>query len=140
MCSIPSILKIGEVNKEKIQANVRGAISKKFPLYCLGFGFDVNFEFLSSMSLENNGVARRIYQESDAALQLQVTTTGTGKNRLHLRSHYTLHIVFSQSSHSDYHTSNYFDFRCTLCISSTYICVLIYAQNYHTSAIFEGPN
>ncbi|XP_067090538.1 inter-alpha-trypsin inhibitor heavy chain H4-like [Osmerus mordax] len=61
----------GEVNREKIQANVRGAISKKFPLYCLGFGFDVNFEFLSSMSLENNGVARRIYQESDAALQLQ---------------------------------------------------------------------
>ncbi|XP_046871165.1 inter-alpha-trypsin inhibitor heavy chain H4-like [Hypomesus transpacificus] len=61
----------GEVNREKIQANVRGAISKKFPLYCLGFGFDVDFKFLSSMSLENNGVARRIYQESDAALQLQ---------------------------------------------------------------------
>lgn len=48
------------------------AIASKFPLYCLGFGFDVNFEFLEKMSLENNGLARRIYDDSDADLQLQV--------------------------------------------------------------------
>ncbi|KAM3878443.1 inter-alpha-trypsin inhibitor heavy chain H3-like [Diretmus argenteus] len=61
----------GETNLGKIHSNVREAIGKKFPLYCLGFGFDVNFEFLEKMSLENNGVARRIYQDSDAELQLK---------------------------------------------------------------------
>lgn len=53
-------------------ANVKEAIGPKFPLYCLGFGYDVNFDFLTKMSLENSGVARRIYEDSDADLQLQV--------------------------------------------------------------------
>ncbi|KAL2091288.1 hypothetical protein ACEWY4_013551 [Coilia grayii] len=61
----------GETNQGTIQSNVRNAIGKKFPLYCLGFGFDVNFEFLQKMAKENSGVARRIYQDSDAALQLK---------------------------------------------------------------------
>ncbi|XP_030586299.1 inter-alpha-trypsin inhibitor heavy chain H3-like [Archocentrus centrarchus] len=61
----------GERNLEKIQSNVREAIAGKFPLYCLGFGFDVNFEFLKKMSLQNDGVARRIYEDSDADLQLK---------------------------------------------------------------------
>ncbi|KTF73128.1 hypothetical protein cypCar_00048219, partial [Cyprinus carpio] len=52
-------------------ANVKEAIGTKFPLYCLGFGYDVNFDFLTKMSLENSGVARRIYEDSDADLQLQ---------------------------------------------------------------------
>uniref|UniRef100_A0AAR2LTN8 Inter-alpha-trypsin inhibitor heavy chain 3 n=1 Tax=Pygocentrus nattereri TaxID=42514 RepID=A0AAR2LTN8_PYGNA len=55
----------------QIQANVKEAIGGKFPLYCLGFGFDVNFDFLNKMALENNGRARRIYEDSDADLQLQ---------------------------------------------------------------------
>uniref|UniRef100_A0A8C1KH89 Inter-alpha-trypsin inhibitor heavy chain 3b n=1 Tax=Cyprinus carpio TaxID=7962 RepID=A0A8C1KH89_CYPCA len=61
----------GETNKDKIMANVKEAIGTKFPLYCLGFGYDVNFDFLTKMSLENGGVARRIYEDSDADLQLQ---------------------------------------------------------------------
>ncbi|KAK7119147.1 hypothetical protein R3I94_021110 [Phoxinus phoxinus] len=61
----------GETNKDRIMANVREAIGPKFPLYCLGFGYDVNFDFLTKMSLENGGVARRIYEDSDADLQLQ---------------------------------------------------------------------
>ncbi|XP_073325266.1 inter-alpha-trypsin inhibitor heavy chain H3-like isoform X3 [Pagrus major] len=61
----------GVTNLEQIQSNVRGAIKGKFPLYCLGFGFDVNFEFLEKMSLQNDGVARRIYEDSDANLQLK---------------------------------------------------------------------
>ncbi|XP_041836771.1 inter-alpha-trypsin inhibitor heavy chain H3-like [Melanotaenia boesemani] len=60
----------GETNIESIQSNVRRAIAGKFPLYCLGFGFDVNFNFLEKMSLQNNGVGRRIYEDSDADLQL----------------------------------------------------------------------
>uniref|UniRef100_A0A3Q2ZLM2 Inter-alpha-trypsin inhibitor heavy chain H3-like n=1 Tax=Kryptolebias marmoratus TaxID=37003 RepID=A0A3Q2ZLM2_KRYMA len=61
----------GVTNFEIIQSNVRRAIAGKFPLYCLGFGFDVKFEFLEKMSLENNGVARRIYEDSDADVQLK---------------------------------------------------------------------
>ncbi|XP_038553519.1 inter-alpha-trypsin inhibitor heavy chain H3-like isoform X2 [Micropterus salmoides] len=61
----------GVTNLETIQSNVRGVIADKFPLYCLGFGFDVNFEFLEKMSLQNNGAARRIYEDSDADLQLK---------------------------------------------------------------------
>lgn len=54
---------------------MKRAIAGKFPLYCLGFGFDVNFEFLESMSLQNNGAARRIYEDADADLQLKVFQT-----------------------------------------------------------------
>ncbi|KAM9443592.1 LOW QUALITY PROTEIN: inter-alpha-trypsin inhibitor heavy chain H3-like [Clarias gariepinus] len=61
----------GETNTGRIQENVKQAIDGKFPLYCLGFGFDVNFDFLEKMALENDGVARRIYEDSDADLQLQ---------------------------------------------------------------------
>ncbi|MEQ2296604.1 hypothetical protein AMECASPLE_026415, partial [Ameca splendens] len=61
----------GVTNLEMIQSNVKQAIADKFPLYCLGFGFDVNFGFLEKMSMQNNGVARRIYQDSDADLQLK---------------------------------------------------------------------
>ncbi|XP_017579990.2 inter-alpha-trypsin inhibitor heavy chain H3-like isoform X1 [Pygocentrus nattereri] len=61
----------GVSDPTQIQANVKEAIGGKFPLYCLGFGFDVNFDFLNKMALENNGRARRIYEDSDADLQLQ---------------------------------------------------------------------
>ncbi|KAM4740159.1 inter-alpha-trypsin inhibitor heavy chain H3-like [Anableps anableps] len=61
----------GEINFERIQSNVREAIAEKFPLYCLGFGSLINFEFLEKLSLQNNGVARRIYEDSDADLQLK---------------------------------------------------------------------
>uniref|UniRef100_A0A673HPK5 Inter-alpha-trypsin inhibitor heavy chain H3-like n=1 Tax=Sinocyclocheilus rhinocerous TaxID=307959 RepID=A0A673HPK5_9TELE len=69
--SILILLTDGDPTSEKIMANVKKAIGTKFPLYCLGFGYDVNFDFLTKMSLENVGVARRIYEDSDADLQLQ---------------------------------------------------------------------
>uniref|UniRef100_A0A8C0XW01 Inter-alpha-trypsin inhibitor heavy chain H3 n=1 Tax=Castor canadensis TaxID=51338 RepID=A0A8C0XW01_CASCN len=61
----------GESRPEKIQENVRNAIQGKFPLYNLGFGNNLNYNFLESMALENHGFARRIYEDSDANLQLQ---------------------------------------------------------------------
>ncbi|XP_008053170.1 inter-alpha-trypsin inhibitor heavy chain H3 [Carlito syrichta] len=62
---------VGVSNPEKIQENVRNAIRGKFPLYNLGFGHNLNYNFLESMALENHGFARRIYEDSDANLQLQ---------------------------------------------------------------------
>nr|XP_058932276.1 inter-alpha-trypsin inhibitor heavy chain H3 [Kogia breviceps] len=62
---------VGESRPEKIQENVRNAIGGKFPLYNLGFGNNLNYNFLERMALENHGLARRIYEDSDANLQLQ---------------------------------------------------------------------
>ncbi len=55
-----------------IQANVRSAIGGKMSLFCLGFGNDVDYSFLDVMSKQNKGLARRIFEGSDATLQLQV--------------------------------------------------------------------
>ncbi|XP_068108914.1 inter-alpha-trypsin inhibitor heavy chain H3-like [Hyperolius riggenbachi] len=61
----------GESRPDKIQENVKNAIGGKYTLYCLGFGSGVDYGFLEKMALENSGIARRIYEDSDAALQLQ---------------------------------------------------------------------
>ncbi|XP_072328852.1 inter-alpha-trypsin inhibitor heavy chain H3-like isoform X2 [Scyliorhinus torazame] len=62
---------VGEKDPAKIQINVKSAIRARYNLYCLGFGFDVDYSFLEKMALDNGGVARLIYDDSDAALQLQ---------------------------------------------------------------------
>uniref|UniRef100_A0A8C8VG92 Inter-alpha-trypsin inhibitor heavy chain 4 n=1 Tax=Pelusios castaneus TaxID=367368 RepID=A0A8C8VG92_9SAUR len=56
---------------EIIQQNVQKALKGKYVLYCLGFGFDVSYKFLEKMALDNGGIARRIYEDSDSDLQLQ---------------------------------------------------------------------
>lgn len=66
----------GESNLEKIQKNVHSAIGGNMPLFCLGFGNDVDYSFLDVMSRENKGLARRIFEGSDATLQLQVEGQG----------------------------------------------------------------
>jgi len=43
---------------------------KSVVLYSLGFGNDVDFEFLQQLSIANGGFARKIYESSDATLQL----------------------------------------------------------------------
>ncbi|XP_059800887.1 inter-alpha-trypsin inhibitor heavy chain H3a [Hypanus sabinus] len=61
----------GESNPSKIQQNVKYAIKDRYNVYALGFGYDVKFSFLEKLALDNNGIARRIYEDSDAPLQLQ---------------------------------------------------------------------
>ncbi|XP_031134097.1 inter-alpha-trypsin inhibitor heavy chain H3 [Sander lucioperca] len=61
----------GEYHLPKIQENIRSAIGEKMSLFCLGFGNDVDYSFLDVMSKQNKGVARRIFEGSDAAVQLQ---------------------------------------------------------------------
>uniref|UniRef100_A0A8C6VBV2 Inter-alpha-trypsin inhibitor heavy chain H3 n=1 Tax=Naja naja TaxID=35670 RepID=A0A8C6VBV2_NAJNA len=56
---------------KQIQENAKNATKGKYPIYNLGFGYDVDYAFLERISTENNGVARRIFDDSDAALQLQ---------------------------------------------------------------------
>uniref|UniRef100_A0A8C5BWZ8 Inter-alpha-trypsin inhibitor heavy chain H3 n=1 Tax=Gadus morhua TaxID=8049 RepID=A0A8C5BWZ8_GADMO len=61
----------GERNLQRIQQNVCKAIGGNMTLFCLGFGDYVDYSFLDVMAKQNNGVARRIYEASDATLQLQ---------------------------------------------------------------------
>ncbi|CAD7685102.1 unnamed protein product [Nyctereutes procyonoides] len=61
----------GVTDRSQILKNVRNTIRGKFPLYNLGFGDNVDFNFLDVMSMENNGRAQRIYEDHDAAQQLQ---------------------------------------------------------------------
>ncbi|CAK6984627.1 inter-alpha-trypsin inhibitor heavy chain H3-like [Scomber scombrus] len=61
----------GESRIPKIQENVREAIGGNMSLFCLGFGNSVDYVFLDVMSKQNKGLARRIYEASDATLQLQ---------------------------------------------------------------------
>ncbi|XP_006196604.3 inter-alpha-trypsin inhibitor heavy chain H4 [Vicugna pacos] len=62
---------VGETNPSRIQKNVQEAIDGQYSLFCLGFGFDVSYAFLEKLALDNGGLARRIYEDSDSALQLQ---------------------------------------------------------------------
>lgn len=52
--------------REKIQE--KNGIS--CPIFCLGFGNDVDMDFLSALSLENYAVAKKIYVDSDASEQI----------------------------------------------------------------------
>uniref|UniRef100_A0A8C4ZVV9 Inter-alpha-trypsin inhibitor heavy chain H3 n=1 Tax=Gadus morhua TaxID=8049 RepID=A0A8C4ZVV9_GADMO len=65
------ILLTDGINLQRIQQNVCKAIGGNMTLFCLGFGDDVDYSFLDVMAKQNNGVARRIYEASDATLQLQ---------------------------------------------------------------------
>jgi uncharacterized protein YegL len=60
----------GVTNTETIRENVRNANTADVAIFCLGFGFDVDFEFLKAMALENYGHAQRIYQDEDASEQI----------------------------------------------------------------------
>uniref|UniRef100_A0A3P9BYI0 Inter-alpha-trypsin inhibitor heavy chain H3 n=1 Tax=Maylandia zebra TaxID=106582 RepID=A0A3P9BYI0_9CICH len=53
------------------QQNVFSAIGGIMSLFCLGFGNDVDYSFLDVMCRQNKGVARRIFEGSDAAIQLK---------------------------------------------------------------------
>ncbi|KAM6979733.1 inter-alpha-trypsin inhibitor heavy chain H3a [Aplochiton taeniatus] len=61
----------GETNLPTIQENVRRAIDGNMSLFCLGFGNDVQFSFLDVLARQNQGLARKIFEGSDATIQLQ---------------------------------------------------------------------
>ncbi|KAM9362203.1 LOW QUALITY PROTEIN: inter-alpha-trypsin inhibitor heavy chain H3-like [Symphorus nematophorus] len=61
----------GVSNLQEIQKNVRSAIRGEMSMFCLGFGNDVDYSFLDVLCRQNKGLARRIFEGSDATLQLQ---------------------------------------------------------------------
>ena len=61
----------GIINRDRILSNVRQTNSHKYTIFSLGFGDGADFPFLQKLSLQNNGFARKIFEDSDASLQLQ---------------------------------------------------------------------
>ncbi|XP_007563410.1 inter-alpha-trypsin inhibitor heavy chain H3-like [Poecilia formosa] len=61
----------GETRAEKIQEKVRLANAGAMSLFSLGFGNDVDYSLLDVLSRENKGIARRIFEGSDAVVQLK---------------------------------------------------------------------
>ena len=58
------------VSSLAIQDNIKKLNDFDATLYCLGFGDDVDFDLLNNLAFDNNGMAKKIYTDSDAVEQL----------------------------------------------------------------------
>ncbi|KAI5617774.1 inter-alpha-trypsin inhibitor heavy chain H2 precursor [Silurus asotus] len=63
---------VGEIKLSTIQKNIKRVMHQDFSLYSLGIGFDVDFDFLERIALENRGMAQRIFANHDASEQLKM--------------------------------------------------------------------
>lgn len=63
---------LGEIKLSTIQKNVKRVMKEEFSLFSLGIGFDVDFDFLERIAMDNRGIAQRIYANQNAAEQLKV--------------------------------------------------------------------
>ncbi|XP_051035319.1 LOW QUALITY PROTEIN: inter-alpha-trypsin inhibitor heavy chain H6 [Phodopus roborovskii] len=61
----------GVTTPSAILSNIRQALGHRVSLFSLAFGDDADFSLLRRLSLENRGEAKRIYEDTDAALQLE---------------------------------------------------------------------
>lgn len=61
----------GITDNSRILENVRNSNSKAFPVYSLAFGKGADYEFVKKVAVQNNGLSRRIYEDSDATLQIK---------------------------------------------------------------------
>ncbi|GFN82726.1 inter-alpha-trypsin inhibitor heavy chain h3 [Plakobranchus ocellatus] len=84
----------GEKDPEKIARNVFDANDGTVAIYCLGFGTGADMSLLQSLSAQNSGFTRKIYEANDAALQVsslyEEISTVTIKN---LRIKYDINTV-----------------------------------------------
>ncbi|KAK7490609.1 hypothetical protein BaRGS_00018212 [Batillaria attramentaria] len=61
----------GEDNPDAILKNALKRNKKEMPIYSLAFGENADWTLVKKLASQNNGVARRIYEDSDSALQIQ---------------------------------------------------------------------
>lgn len=61
----------GVTTNYQILDNVRRENSKVFPVYSLAFGRGADYEFVKKVAVQNNGLSRKIYEDSDATLQIK---------------------------------------------------------------------
>ncbi|KAL3853654.1 hypothetical protein ACJMK2_017184 [Sinanodonta woodiana] len=60
----------GVRNKDEILANVRRANEGEISIFSLAFGQFADYDLVKRVAVENNGIGRKIYEDSDAALQI----------------------------------------------------------------------
>merc|ERR1719445_1650940 len=66
------LLSSGETNNEAIKRNIKEANRDlDFPIFSIGFGRDLDFTLIKEISEQANSFSKRIYEGSDAALQLE---------------------------------------------------------------------
>ncbi|KAM3587599.1 uncharacterized protein V6R79_009820 [Siganus canaliculatus] len=94
---------VGEIKLSTIQKNVKRVMREEFSLFSLGIGFDVDYDFLERIAMENRGMAQRIYANHDAAEQLRAFYSQVSSPLLR-----RITIQFPEDSVSDV-TQNRFD-------------------------------
>jgi len=62
---------IGERNSKNIRQNVKDRNTNKIPIFGLAFGRDSDFTLMKEISSDADSFAKRIYEGSDAAIQLE---------------------------------------------------------------------
>eukprot|EP00091_Calanus_sinicus_P023555 TRINITY_DN800_c0_g1_i6.p1 TRINITY_DN800_c0_g1~~TRINITY_DN800_c0_g1_i6.p1 ORF type:complete len:851 (-),score=229.46 TRINITY_DN800_c0_g1_i6:131-2683(-) len=63
---------IGETNSEAIRENIKNANAElNAPIFSIGFGRDADFDLIKKISEEADSFSKKIYEGSDAALQLE---------------------------------------------------------------------
>lgn len=94
---------VGEIKLSAIQKNVKRMMREEFSLFSLGIGFDVDYDFLERIAMENRGMAQRIYANHNAADQLRAFYSQVSAPLLR-----RITIQFPEDSVSDV-TQNQFD-------------------------------
>merc|ERR1719150_563114 len=62
---------VGETNGNNITENVKTSNNISVPIYSLAFGNGADFELVKTISEENGAFARKIFEASDATIQLE---------------------------------------------------------------------
>uniref|UniRef100_A0A8C4JX61 Inter-alpha-trypsin inhibitor heavy chain 2 n=1 Tax=Dromaius novaehollandiae TaxID=8790 RepID=A0A8C4JX61_DRONO len=62
---------VGELKLTAIQKNVKQSMKDEFSLFCLGIGFDVDYDFLQRIATDNRGMAQRIFGNQETSAQMK---------------------------------------------------------------------
>ncbi|XP_070610550.1 inter-alpha-trypsin inhibitor heavy chain H2 [Erythrolamprus reginae] len=62
---------VGELKLPTIQKNVKKHNRDDISLFCLGIGFDVDYDFLKRLATENHGAAQRIFGNQETSSQMK---------------------------------------------------------------------
>uniref|UniRef100_A0A674F7G0 Inter-alpha-trypsin inhibitor heavy chain 2 n=1 Tax=Salmo trutta TaxID=8032 RepID=A0A674F7G0_SALTR len=94
---------VGEIKLSAIQKNLKKVMREEFSLFSLGIGFDVDYDFLERIAMENRGAAQRIYTSHDASDQIRRFYSQVSSPLLR-----KITVQFPEDSVSDV-TQNHFD-------------------------------
>jgi len=61
----------GVTNDDEIKSNIQKSNEAQIPVFTIAFGADTDIGLLQDISSQNNAISKRIYEGSDAALQLE---------------------------------------------------------------------